>query len=206
MSFNRLKYDLCETKQYVKETVAPGNYYVKQPLICGTSFQANPSIRMQKSGVSLSGSSPWRFYDGPIDVESELRNLSRPASRCPSKQYLPKCSNCGCRYQGQPCGADVSKLCKDCIDGKIKNGKSCGDQDLVDFPDCHFPVEHTRLNDCVPRGVGLNRFDFPCMDPQANLFFPGAIQIPSRLVEKDNYRICRQITKINDMSPQSFSV
>lgn len=206
MSFNRLKYDLCETKQYVKETIAPGDYYVKQPLICGTCFQDNPSIRMQKSGVSLSGSSPWRFYDGPIDVESELRNLSRPASRCPSKQYLPKCSNCGCRYQGQPCGAGVSKLCQDCTDGKIKNGKRCGDQDLVDFPNCHFPVEHTRLNDCVPRGVGLNRFDFPCMDPQANLFFPGAIQIPSRLVEKDNYRICRQVTKINDMSPPLFAV
>jgi len=201
MSFNRLKYDVCEQKQHVKETVGPGNYYMNQPLICGTCFQDNPVIRMQKSGVSLNGNSEWRFYDGPIDVESELRNLTRPASRCPSKQYLPKCSNCGCRYQGQPCGAGVSKLCQDCKSGKIKNGKRCGDQNLVDFPDCHFPVQFTRLNDCVPRGVGVNRFEFPCMDPQANLFFPGAYQIPSRIIVKDNYRLCKVQPKINSMSP-----
>ena len=205
MSFNRLKYDLCEQKQYVKETVAPGNYYVNQPLICGTCFQDNPSIIMQKSGVSLSGSADWRFYDGPIDVESELRNLTRPASRCPSKQYLPKCSSCGCRYQGQPCGAGVSKLCQDCQNGKIKNGKRCGDQDLIDFPDCHFPVDYTRLTNCIQRGVGINRFEYPCMDPQANIFFPGASQVSSRIIVKDNHKILRCTPQVNDMSPCSLT-
>lgn len=201
MSFNRLKYDLCEQQQYVKETVGPGNYYLKEPLICGSCYQNNPSIIMQKSGVSMNGNVDWRFYDGPVDVESNLRNLNLPASRCPSKKYLPQCTSCGCRYQGQPCGAGVSKLCQDCKDGKIKNGKRCGDQNLVDFPDCHFPVQHTRLNDCAPRGVGINRFEFPCMDPQANLFFPGAVQIPTRLVSRDNFKPCKRTPMVNNMNP-----
>jgi len=201
MSWNRLKYDVCEQKQYIKETLAPGNYCVQQPLICATCFQDNPSIKMQKIGVSMNGNVGWRFFDGPVDVESDLRNLNLPASRCPSKKYLPKCQGCGCRYQGQPCGSGVSKLCQNCKIGKIKNGKRCGDQNLVDFPDCHFPVEHTRLNNCAPRGVGINRFAYPCLDPQANLFFPGASQIPSRLVERDNFRPCKRTPVINSMIP-----
>lgn len=201
MSFNRLKYDECEQKQYVKETVGPGEYYVNQPLICSTCFQDNPSIRIQKSGVSMDGTVDWRFYDGPVDVESELRNLTRAASRCPSKKYLPECSNCGCRFQGQTSGVTVSKLCSDCKNGKIKDGKKCGDKNLVDFPNCHFPVEYTRLTDCVPRGVGVNRFEYPCIDPQANLFFPGTYQIPSRLIVKDNFKVCKVTPSINDMNP-----
>lgn len=201
MSFNRLKYDECEQKQYIKESTAPGDYRVNQPLVCGTCFQDNPSVKLQKTGVSMNGNADWRFYDGPVDVESELRNLTRAASRCPSKKYLPKCSNCGCRYQGQPCGAGVSSVCKDCLNGKMKNGKRCGDSSLVDFPDCHFPVEHTRLNDGVPRGVGLNRFEYPCLDPQANLFFPGSLRVPSRMVVKDSFKLCKETPKINDMNP-----
>lgn len=201
MSFNRLKYDVCEQKQYIKESVGPGNYHVNQPLICATYFQDNPSIKMQKNGVSMDGSVDWRFYNGPVDVESELKLLTRPASRCPSNKYMPTCSGCGCIYQGQPCGAGVSQMCNNCLNGKIKNGKRCGDEKLVDFPNSHFPVEHTRLNDCTPRGVGINRFEYPCVNPQSNIFFQDDYQIQSRLFMKDNFKQCRTIPAINDMNP-----
>ena len=36
----------------------------------------------------------WRFNAGPIDVDSELRNLNRAASRCPSNKYEPSCNDC----------------------------------------------------------------------------------------------------------------
>ena len=196
MSWNRLKYDVCEQKKYVQESIGPGNYKIGQPLNCGACFQSNPSIIMQKSGVSLQKGVDWRFYDGPVDVESDLRNLNRYASKCPTKKYVPKCGNCGCVYQGQPCGAGVVPLCKGC-----KNkGAMCG-QNNVDFPECHFPVEHTRLSSCAPRGVGLNRFDYLCMDPQKDLIFPGAMQVPTRLVVKDNHRPCVPIPAINSMEP-----
>lgn len=178
MSWTRLKYDACEQKKSIYESVGPGNYRIEQPLNCGACFQDNPSIIMQKSGVSLQGNVDWRFYNGPVDVESDLRNLSRPASRCPTKKYSPKCSPC---EQG--------------------NIKKCGDENIVDFPDCHFPVEWTRLSSCPPRGVGLNRFDSLCLDPQANLFFPGSYQIPTRLVVKDNHRPCVPVPAVNSMKP-----
>ena len=195
MSFNRLKYDICEQKKYVKESIGPGNYYLNQPLICGTCFQDNPSIIMQKTGVSLNKSSPWRFYDGPVDTESELKNLSRPASRCPSKKYLPKCSNCNNRYQGQPCSQGVTRLCAECSN----KGKRCGDNDLVDFPTCHFPVNYTRLNDCLPRCVSVNRFEHPCLNPQINLEIP--CRENTRLNVKDSFVMCQRKPAINNMNP-----
>ena len=204
MSFAGLKYDLCEQKQYVKETIGPGKYKINQPLICGTCFQNNPSIIVQKTGVSMSSKSPWRFYSGPVDVESELKNLTRIASRCPTKKYLPNWRMCDNKYQGQPSGAGISALSDKLINSKINN-KMCGDKDLIDFPDCYFPVEHTRLNSCPSRGIGLNRFEFPCKDPQANIIFPGALQISSRLVIKDNYRPCKVTPKINNMNPCAYS-
>jgi len=201
MSWTRLKYDACEQKKAIYESVGPGNYRVEEPLNCGACFQDNPSIIMQKSGVSLQGGVDWRFYDGPVDVESDLRNLNRTATRCPTGKYMPKCSSCGCIYQGQPCGSGVAALCQGCKQGNLKRGKRCGDENVVDFPDCHFPVEWTRLNSCSPRGIGLNRFNPLCLDPQANVFFPGAYQIPTRLIVKDNHRPAVPVPAINSMAP-----
>jgi hypothetical protein len=201
MSWNRLRYDYCEQKKQVFESVGPGNYQVQTPVLCGTCFQDNPSVIMQKSGVSLNRGYDWRFYDGPVDVESDLRNITRPASRCPSDKYLPKCTNCGCIYQGLPCGAGVAQMCQACKQGKLSRGERCGDQNMVDFPNCHFPVEHTRLDSCPPRGLSVNRFETLCLDPQKNVFFPGAYQIPTRLVMKDNHRPCVPIPAVNSMAP-----
>jgi hypothetical protein len=194
MSFNRLKDDILEQKQYLKETTGPGNYRVKQPLTTGSCFQNNPSIILQKSGVSLHKKYDWRFYSGPVDVESELKNLTRPASKCPTDKYLPKCSNCGYNYQGAPCGAGVS-VCTSC------RNKKCGDKNLVDFPDCHFPVVHTMLDDCPPRGVGINRFEYPCLNPQQDVVMPPCFRISSRQVMKDNFKPCIRKPAVNSMNP-----
>ena len=170
MSFTRLKYDLCEEKTYLKETVGPGQYHIGEPINCGACFQKNPSIIMQKSGISLERGTPWRFNGGPVDVESELRNIPRRASNCPSEK-------------------EPSKM----------YGKK-----VVDFPDCYFPVEHTRLDDCAPRGVNINRFEYPCTNPQANLEFPGCWRENSRNNIKDNYKVCYKKPNVNDMSPLNY--
>ena len=49
----------------------------------------------------------WRFYSGPVDVESELRNINKPASRCPSRKYNPTMNGVSCPNQGQPAGQGV---------------------------------------------------------------------------------------------------
>ena len=201
MSFSNLRYDTEEQKERLKQSIEVGNYKYKQPLNCGACYQNNPMIKMQKSGVSMDGSSKWRFYDGPVDVESELRNLNRIAVKYSSGKYTPKCSNCGYKYQGQPSDAKMVKLCDHCITGRVINNEKCGDNNLVDFPDCHFPVKNTRLDSCPPRCQEINRFEYPCLDPQANLFFPGEIHMSTRLSSKDNFKPCRKVPAINDMNP-----
>lgn len=177
MSFTRLKYDLCEQKSYIKETTGQGKYKIHQPLICGACFQKNPSIILQKSGVSMNSNTPWRFYSGPVDVESDLRNLTRAASKCPTKKYLPPHPNCNIEYEKQSRKRKGQKV-------------NCVDESLVDFPDCYFPVEHTRLNNCPPRGVGLYRFDYLHCNPQTDVVQPNMFRIQSRNLMKDAFQSC----------------
>ena len=174
MSFTRLKYDLCEQQKHNKESAGPGSYRVNQPLNCGACFQINPMVRMQKSGVSLDKNSDWRFYAGPVDVESELFNLTRVASKC--DKYLPTSLD--------------------------KNPRE-GDKNIVDFPNCYFPSVNTRLINCTVREAQINRFQPLCLDPQKNLFFQTPVRIPTRLVIKDRHKTRKCIPKINNMSPHT---
>jgi len=206
MSFNNLMYDTCEAKVAIKESVGPGLYQMNTPVLCNTCFQDNPQIINQRGGVSMNANADWRFYAGPVDVETDLLNINRPATNCPSGKYEPKCPNCGVVVSGQPCGDGVALSCYNCK-MKIPTGGMCN-QDLVNLPDCHFPIENTRLSNppCTLRGTGWNRFDPLCMDPQDQIFFPGEYQIPTRTVFRDNFRPCVRKTKVNSMHPQDHGL
>ena len=165
------------------------------PVTCQGCFQPNPSIIAQKGSVSLERDTPWRFFDGPVDVESDLKNITRPATKCPDYKYKPSCSN-PCDNQGMPCGQGVVRGCSG------KTGEMANDN-VVDLPTCLFPVENTRLSNppCTLRGTGINRFNPLCMNPQSQVFFPGQYQISSRLVVKDNHFPCVPNPAINSMDP-----
>lgn len=201
MSFNRLKYDFCEEKNVINQSIRPGDYKVNTPVACNGCYQVNPSILMQKGGVSLQKDTPWRFYNGPIDVESDLKNITRPATKCPTFKYQPKCENTICLNQGQPCGQGVVKGCEN-SNAVNKNGLMANDN-LVDLNDCLFPVENTRLSNppCTLRATGINRFNPLCLDPQDQIFYPGEYQVPTRLVVKDNHRPCVPTPAINNLDP-----
>ena len=77
MSFNRLKYDSCETKKYNQESTGPGNYLYNTPIDCNMCWNDNPRIINQKVGDSLNSHTDWRFYAGPVDIESDLFNINR---------------------------------------------------------------------------------------------------------------------------------
>ena len=86
----------------------------------------------------------------------------------------------------------------------LTQGQMCGDQNLINFPTCHFSVEDSRLSNppCTLRGTGWNRFQPLCLDPQDQVLFPGDYQVPTRLVVKDNHRPCVPTPAVNNMLPQ----
>lgn len=201
MSFNRLKYDRCESKEYNKQTVAPGDYYMKTPIMCNNCFNDNPWIQNQKTGVSLNSHVDWRFFAGPVDVESDLLNLNRSSSRCPVEKYTPLCDANSCST-GEPCGQGVSQGCNE--SGLRNTWNRPGDNNLVNFPRCHFPVDDTRLNNSASnlRGTGWNRFDPLFMNPQDKVFFPTHLNVSTRTIVKDNHRAKISHPKVNSMDPK----
>ena len=204
MSFNRLMYDKCESEKNVDESAGPGLYQIDTPKMCNPCYQDNPNIRLQKNGDSITKDADWRYYAGPIDIDSELRNINRPISRCPSDKYEPVCSDCTCKCQGQPCGQGVVGGCQK-KNGKLRKlGERCNDNQLVDFPICHFNVEDTRQSNPPEtlRGTGWNRFQPLCLNPQEQVLFPAQYQIPTRLVVKDNHRPCVPTPAVNNMLPK----
>jgi hypothetical protein len=203
MSFNRLKYDNCEIKKYNKETTGPGNYLYDTPLICNNCLNDNPRVINQKNGVSLNSHVDWRFYMGPVDVESELLNLNKASSSCPSNHYIPNCNPNDCSDQGTPCGAGVTESCTDSKNPLRNSWNRPGDNNLVNFPNCFFPTDDTRLSNppTTLRGTGWNRFDFLCKNPQAQVTFPGQYLTSTRTVFKDNHRPSVVQPNVNDMNP-----
>jgi hypothetical protein len=201
MSFNRLKYDRYETKDYNKTTLGPGEYHLNTPIMCNNCLNDNPWIQNQKTGVSLNSNVDWRFYSGPVDVESDLLNLNRPASNCPMEKYTPLCDANSCST-GEPCGQGVSQGCKD---PSLRNTwNRPGDNNLVNFPRCHFPVDDTRLNNPSSnlRGTGWNRFDPLFFNPQENIFAPEKFNVHTRMVVKDNHRSKMARPSVNSMDPK----
>lgn len=107
MSFNRPLYDYCEGKKRLQESTSAGNYSVETPVICSNCLPSDPRIMPNHSGVSMNKGVDWRFYAGPVDVESDLFNLNRIYSRCPDAKYHPNAKDCLAINQGQPAGAGV---------------------------------------------------------------------------------------------------
>jgi hypothetical protein len=81
-SFNRQKYDTCNTQQFIAQEVAPLSYRMYQ----GNYENCNKCIYDQ-------------FYvpyqSEIVDVESELTNRTRPLSDCSQLKYSPTCCKSG---------------------------------------------------------------------------------------------------------------
>jgi hypothetical protein len=164
MSFNRLNYDTCSYQHTLAESVGPGEYMLTEPPnVTQPCFAESPQIRLQRQGVSVAKNMPL------IDVDSELMNLTRPATNCPSRKYIP---------DGNQCNEDH----------KLNEAKT----NVEHGNDCFFQVEDTRLSNpsCNLRGTGWNRWEWLCLDPQERVLMPFDYNINNRLVAKDNHRPC----------------
>lgn len=75
-SSNRIKYDSCEYQKSLYESTKPLSYYIYEP-----KYESQTKCVHDKF---------YRKYD-LVDVESELRNITRPMSKCSQYKYNPNC-------------------------------------------------------------------------------------------------------------------
>jgi hypothetical protein len=117
-----------------------------------------------------------------IDIDSNLRFGGYVATRDPNKKYKPTCPQCGTCNEGYPCGGGVVEGCKNC------------QEKLDHLPSCDNNTEYTRISNpiCNSRGVGVNRFQPLCLNPQDETRWlqPSNVGINYRMVVKDNHVPC----------------
>jgi hypothetical protein len=201
MSFNRLNYDTCQYQQHISESSGPGHYQLNTPPIsCEPCYPIDVQTRLQYSGASEDTTKPL------IDIDSEMLNITRPSSKCPSRKWVPQCE--GFNAEGYPCGQGVVGTCQTCKNGQTEGAMpreaKCPDQfsqRLTHWRDCGKPVEDTRLVNpaCNLRGTGFNRWEWLCLNPQERVEIPFDYNISNRLVVKDNHRPC--VPKPLDVGP-----
>lgn len=158
MSFNRLNNDICTYAYDLKQSIGPGEYGLSEPNIeCNTCFQANPEFRLSNNKRRSTGVS---ICEPLIDVDSELKNITRMASACPLK-----------KYRGQ-------KFCTP------KNFPDCEDAKTITE---HTRLSNPP---CTLRCSGWNRWEWLCQNPQDKALVPFDFHISGRTLAKDNHRPC----------------
>ena len=97
MSWTRNRYDQCAYRKNLTQSVSeldwrldPNQFYNCNP--CRIEFGT-----FGGNNVSLSN-------ENLVNVESELKNITRQLSTCPERKYLPSCEGCDTN-EGLPCGS-----------------------------------------------------------------------------------------------------
>jgi len=104
-----------------------------------------------------------------VDIDSELMGLNKRLSNCPEQKYVELCKD-----------GEATPKCDNVVG-------------LKHLPVCNnIPTDYTRLSNpsCNIRGIGNNRWESLCQNPQARLEIPFSNNINSRILAKDNHRPC----------------
>lgn len=86
MSSNRLMYDTCEYKTRLNESVSPLEY-----MMDSSRFENCNKCRMEL-GI-IGGTAVSNIRGNLVDLETDLKGISRKSSLCPSKKYQSPCPN-----------------------------------------------------------------------------------------------------------------
>jgi hypothetical protein len=91
-AFGRLKYDRCAYQKDLYQSVEP------------LAYMMDPTKFENCGKCTYDEKSFWRPFDGQIvDAESELKNITRRATKCPQYKYLPGCpKSCYCTNTFDP--------------------------------------------------------------------------------------------------------
>lgn len=193
-NWQRLKYDLGNYGREIQQTTAPLDWILDPNFVHRQNACRPVDIGyISKFGVSYDTTNPL------VDTESELRNITRPATRDPNYKYLPICPNCGNKktncgekecMDGYPCGGGVVSGCQQC------------QPKLFHFPNGGPKHEFTRVSNptCTLRETGVNRFQPTYLDHQdpTHWEIQGEVGINYRMVAKDNHVPC--IPKLIDQT------
>jgi len=186
MSYNRLAYDNCSYEKTLMESEGPGAYKLMTPgNVEQMCLADDPHIRAQYMGANhVPGTSL-------IDVDSELMNITRPASQCPTQKYIPHQSGTGmCSApRTHTMGPSTDTVPQQQLNHEgFKNGMTTTNH--MNFSNCFTPTESTRLSNppCTLRGTGWNRWEWLCKNPQDRVEVPFDHMIDSVLMAKDNHR------------------
>lgn len=162
MSFCRLNYDNCTYKQDLKQSIGTVDYMLGTPRVeCKACFSTDPAVRMSSvvpisTGVSTCLTTP------QIDVDSELKLITRQATNCPTGKYVPR-EKPFCKLNNFP---DCQSLPRE--DTRLSN-----------------PT-------CTMRCSGINRWEWLCKNPQDHSLITFDYNVSNRIVVKDNHRPCIQ--------------
>ena len=122
MSSNRLIYDQCEYDTRVAESTGTLAY-----MLDSSAYENNKQCRIELGIVG--GNNVSLTKGNLIDVESDLKGVTRKASLCPSRKYRTKCATSDC-LSCQP-------------ENIVIDGPGCDkprevDTDLVHLPSCNM--------------------------------------------------------------------
>ena len=118
MANTRLSQDVCATEKYLNQSTGEYQYMMYPGKYANCS-----KCRLELGSGASSGNQVSLYQGNLVDLESDLRGQTRPASLCPSNHYQPKC-NCKKCATGLPCG------CLNCQE-KMVNQPSC---QMVNYP------------------------------------------------------------------------
>ena len=183
MSYTGLNYDKKAYDLSLKESKGVGNYLLKTPFVLSQCLPpAGEGGFVQNFGASIDKTQPL------IDIDSELMGLNRHNTKVWDEKYQPCCDPNMCNDEsGYPCGQGVVDSCN--LPG-LRPGSRPQDKNLTHFPDCRPFTDYTRLTQpvCTMRGLGINRWEWLCLDPQENVLIPFDHNINNRIIVKDNHR------------------
>lgn len=193
MSFNRLNYDMCQYKQSIFESTGPGSYMLATPASdCNYCYPSAPTVRLQKAGASIDRTTPI------IDNDSELKNLHRPASKCPEnrlfsdktisssdKKIRPGLRTDSKKYVVSAKDNSATDFGKFSLNNTDKSG-------LTHWNDCFHNTIESRTVDPASnlRGTGFDRWEYLCFNPQDKTQVPFDFNVANRIIVKDNHRPC----------------
>lgn len=176
-SFNRSIYDIGAYNAALEISTGPIQYTLDPMAVnrCDPCRIPEPGF-IGKVGVSLTHQRPL------VDVESDLFQIGVKNTKDPSAKFQSQCPQCGDCNSGYPCGGGVVSGCNNC------------QEQLNHLPMCGFGSDYTRISNpiCTARGVGVNRFQPLCLNPQDENRWRqiSEVGISYRNVVKDNHIPC----------------
>ena len=127
---NRLIYDSCSYQTDLNQSVAPLSY-ILDPVRYENCQKCRPEL-----GI-VGGTAVSHINGNLVDLENDLRGQNRPATRCPSYQYVPPSGNV---LQGKEY---IKPVQHPAIDTSMKHLRACQMQQYPSVP-ANPPFEQYR--------------------------------------------------------------